>query len=153
MQLSNNILFKGTTAIFDEEMMPKCSKNIKRRFTPLGNKPPSNEDPSVPSEDDNDNDFPCRHRSPSPAKRDNALDKNDSSEHSPPRTPPRKQEILSPAQRQPPLLQKSGCEWKIPVRPDNVYGDKRNPVDLHREDRRCALGKEHKENILQEVPC
>jgi len=29
MQLPNNILFKGTTAIFDEEMMPKCSKNIK----------------------------------------------------------------------------------------------------------------------------
>jgi hypothetical protein len=30
MRLPNNSLFKGTTAIFDEEMMPKCSKVIKR---------------------------------------------------------------------------------------------------------------------------
>jgi hypothetical protein len=39
MRLPNNVLFKGTTAIFDEEMMPKCSKIVKRRFTPIGIKP------------------------------------------------------------------------------------------------------------------
>jgi hypothetical protein len=51
MRFPNNSLFKGTTAIFDEEMMPKCSKVIKRRiidvfklyfflkiFTPIGDK-------------------------------------------------------------------------------------------------------------------
>jgi len=30
MRLPNNILFTGTTAIFDEDMMPKCSTTIKR---------------------------------------------------------------------------------------------------------------------------
>ena len=30
MQLPYNTLFKGTTAIFDEEMMLKCSKVVKR---------------------------------------------------------------------------------------------------------------------------
>ncbi len=153
MRLPNNILFKGTTAIFDEEMMPKCSKIVKRRFTPIGNKP-SKEDTPLPLEDDDDDDFPCCHRSLSPDQRDDALDKNDSSpEHSPPRTPPRKQGVLPPAQRQsPPPQRKSGRERKIPVRPDNVYGDNRNPVDLHREDRHRALGKERNEDIPQGVP-
>jgi len=30
MQLPNNILFKGTTVVFNEEMMSKCTKTIKR---------------------------------------------------------------------------------------------------------------------------
>ena len=95
MRLPNNILFKGTTAIFDEEMMPKCSKNVKRQFTPLGDKPPSKEEPPVPSEDDDDDDCPRRRQFPSPAKRDDALDKNDDSpEHCPPRTALRKQEYF-----------------------------------------------------------
>jgi hypothetical protein len=135
-------------------MMPKCSKLIKRCFTPIGDKTPSKEDPRIPSEVDNDDDFPCHCRSPSPVKSDDAEDLSDSSsQHSLPRTPPRKQEQqLPPAQRQPPpLLRKSGRDWKIPVRPDNVYGDKRNPVDLHREDRHRALGRQ-REDVRQDNP-
>ena len=40
MWLSNNVLFKGATAIFDEEMMPKCPSTVKRRYTPVGDKIP-----------------------------------------------------------------------------------------------------------------
>ena len=154
MRLPNNVLFKGTTAIFDEEMMPKCDKTVKRRFTPVGDKipKPSKEDPPIPLEEDSDADFPRHRRSPSPVQRDNAESDDDLSQHSPPRTPPRQQELLPPAQRQPPPPpRKSGRERKIPVRPDNVYGDKRNPVDLHREDRRRALGKE-RQDLRQEIP-
>src|SRR5260221_4537161 len=142
MWLPNNVLFKGTTAVFDEEMMPKCSKVIKQRFTPVGDKIPSQEDLLIPEEAGDDDDFPRHPRSPSPVQRDNAESDDGPAQHSPPRTPPRKQDVLPPAQRQPPPPpRKSGCEQKIPVRPDNVNGDNRNPVDLHREDRRRALGK------------
>src|SRR5260221_2237072 len=96
MRLPNNILFKGTTAIFDEDMMPKCSKIVKRRFTPIGDKP-SKEDTPLPLEDDDDDNFPRRRRSLSPDQRDDALDKNDGSpEHSPLCTPPRKKGVLPP---------------------------------------------------------
>jgi len=155
MRLPNNVLFKGTTAIFDEEMMPKCSKTSKRPFTPIGDNIPSKEDTPVPQEAvDDEDDFPHHRRSPSPDKRDNARDQSDNSpKHSPPHTPPRQQERLPPASRQPPPPpRKSGREQKIPVRPDNVYGDKRNPVDLQREDRRRALGKEPTRDNRQEIP-
>jgi transposase InsO family protein len=154
MRLPNNVLFFGTTAIFDEEMMPKCSKVVKRRFTPIGDKVPSKEVTPVPTEaDDDGDDFLPHRRSPSPVKRDNAADDDDLSQHSPPRTPPRQQEQLPPAQRQPPPPpRRSGRERRMPVRPDNVYGDKRNPVDLHREDRRRALGKERNQDLRQEIP-
>jgi hypothetical protein len=144
MCLPNNILFKGTTAIFDEEMMPKCSKNIRQKYTPIGNKKPYKKDPPIPLEADNDDDFRHR-RSPSPEKRDDAVKKDDDpSQHSPPRTPPRQQNQLPPAQRQPPPPpRKSGREQKIPVRPGNIYGEKRNPIELQQDDRRCALGKKH----------
>ena len=42
-------------------------------------------------------------------------------------------------------------ERRISLKPGNVYGDKRNPVELEREDRRRALGKE-REAPQQEVP-
>ena len=93
MRLPNNVLFLGTTAIFDEEMMPKCSKVVKRRFTPIGDKVPSKEVTPVPTEaDDDGDDFLPHRRSPSPVKRDNAADDDDLSQHSPLRTPPRQQE-------------------------------------------------------------
>ena len=151
MRLPNNVLFKGVTAIFDENMMPKCDKVVKRRNTPLGDKQPSKEDPPVPTEAADDDDFPHHRRSPSPVQRDDAVDKDDDPpQHSPPRTPPR-QQALPPAQRQPPAPpRKSGCERKQTVRPDNIYG-KRNPTEILREDRRRALGKE-REDLRQETP-
>ena len=59
MRLPNNVLFKGSTAIFDEEMMPKCPSMVKRRFTPIGDKIPrkTKEVPPIPQETD-DEDFP-----------------------------------------------------------------------------------------------
>src|SRR5260221_7297556 len=50
MWLPNNVLFKGTTTVFDEEMMPKCSKVVKRCFMPVGDKLPSTEDLPIPEE-------------------------------------------------------------------------------------------------------
>ena len=154
MQLPNNVLFKGATAIFDEEMMPKCPSMVKCRYTPVGDKIPhkTKEVPPIPQKMDNE-DFPHHRRSPSSDKRDDAEDKNNSSpQHSLPCTLPRQQELLPPAQRQPPPpLRKSGHEQKIPLRPGNIYGDKRNPVELEREDRRRALGKD-KEEPPQKVP-
>ncbi len=132
MRLPNNVLFKGTTAIFDEEMMPKCPKVVKQHFTLVGDKLPSTEDLPVPEEAGDDDDFPRHPQSPPPVQRDDAETDDGPAQHSPLRTPPRKQDELPPAQRQPPPPpRKSGHEQKIPVRPDNVYGDKRNPVDLH----------------------
>jgi hypothetical protein len=132
MRLPNNILFKGTTAIFDEEMMPKCSKVIKRRFTPIGDKKPSTEDPPIPMEANDEDDFLPHCQSPSPVQRDNANDDDDDlSQHSLLHMLPRQQEQLPPAQPPPP--QRSGHEQRLLVRPDNVYGDKRNPIDLHHE--------------------
>ena len=141
MQLPNNTLFKGTTAIFDEEMMPKCNKIVKRRFTPVGDKLPSKEDPLIPPEADDDDDFPPHRRSPSPDQRDNASDNDDSPTHSPPHTPPRQQGRFPPADRQPPPPpRKSGRKRNIPIRPDNIYGERRNTVELEKEDRCRALG-------------
>jgi len=59
MRLPNNVLFKGTTAIFDKEMMPKCTKVVRQHFTPIGNKThKSKEDPPIPLKaDDDDDDF------------------------------------------------------------------------------------------------
>jgi hypothetical protein len=57
IRLPNNVLFKGTTAIFDKEMMPKCSKTVKRPFTPLGDKTSSKENPPIPKENGDDDDF------------------------------------------------------------------------------------------------
>lgn len=151
MRLPYNTLFKGTTAIFDEEMMPKCEKLVKRRFTPVGDKLPSKEDPLIPQEADDDDDFPPHRRPPLPDQRDNASDNDDSPTHSPPHTPPRQQGRFPPAEPPPPP-RKSGRERNIPARPDNVYGERRNPVELEREDRRRALGRERQEDIRQEIP-
>ena len=153
MRLPNNILFKGVTAIFDEDMMPKCETATKRRFTPIGDKiPREKEVPPIPQETDDDGELfpPPRHRSPSPDKRDNAESEDDGpAQHSPPRTPPRQHKPL--AERQPPPPpRKSGRERKVPSKPDNIYGN-RNPVDIEREDRRRALGKE-REVPVQRVP-
>jgi len=153
MRLPFNTLFKGTTAVFDKGMMPKCSKVVRRRFTPVSDKLPSKEDPLIPPEADDEDDFPPHHRSPLPDQRDNASDNDDSPTHSLPHTPPRQQVRLPPAERQPPPpLRKSGRERNIPMRPDNVHGERRNPVELEREDRRCALGRECPEDIRQEIP-
>ena len=105
MRLHNNSLFTGVTAIFDEEMMPKCPKDAKRRYTPIGDKiPTNNEVPPIPQEAADDDDPHSHRRSPSP-QRDNAEVKDDGlPQHSPPRTPPRQQGILPPANRQPPPL-------------------------------------------------
>ena len=156
MRLPNNVLFKGTTAIFDEDMMPKCPKqNAKHRFMPIGDKIPrkKKEVPPIPQESDDDDDFPPHHRrSPSPDKGDDADKDDDLSQHSPPHTPPRKEVPLPPAQRQPPPPpRKSGRERKIPLKPGNIYGERRNPVDIEREDRCRALGKKH-EGPVQRVP-
>jgi hypothetical protein len=61
MQLENNVIFLGSTAIFDETVYPKCSTQ-KRHPTTCINKPiehqPPFETPSTPNgeeiEDDND---------------------------------------------------------------------------------------------------
>jgi hypothetical protein len=144
MRLPNNVLFTGTTAIFDENMMPKCSTVKRRSYTPIGDKIPSNNEvPPIPQEAADDDDPPRHRRSPSPDNRDDAEVKDDGPpQHSPPRTPPRQQEVLPPAQRQPPPPpRKSGRERRVPFKPDNVYGN-RNPVQIEQEDRRRALGKE-----------
>ena len=58
MRLPNNVLFKGVTAIFDKDMMPKCEITAKRRFTPIGDKiPKENEVPPIPKETDDDGDL------------------------------------------------------------------------------------------------
>ena len=82
MWLPNNVLFKGTTAIFDEEMMPKCNKIIKCKFMPLGTKKPSKEDPLIPQEDNDNSNFPYHHRFPSPDKRDDAVEDDNQPQHS-----------------------------------------------------------------------
>ena len=59
MRLPNNVLFKGATAIFDKEMMPKCPSMVKCCCTPVGDKIPhkTKEVPPIPQEMD-DEDFP-----------------------------------------------------------------------------------------------
>jgi len=136
MRLHNNSLFTGATATFDEAMFPKCPKQNKNEVTPLGDKiPTDNEEPHIPLEDDGDDDFPPHtRRSPSPDNQDLASKHDGDKTASPPHTPPRQEQELPPAQRQPPPPpRKSGRERKVPTRPGNVYGEKRNPVDIKRE--------------------
>jgi hypothetical protein len=94
---------------------------------------------------DNEEDFLPHRQSPSSVQRDNANDDNDDlSQHS---LLHRQQEQLPPAQKQlPPPLQRSGHEQRLP---DNVYGDKWNPIDLYHEDRCCALDKDHDQDLWQ----
>jgi hypothetical protein len=153
MKIPNNSLFTGVTAIFDEEMMPKCSTQKPRQFTPIGDKITRKEGPPIPKEAADEDPHP-RRRSPSPIKRDDA-DHHDDEDRapSPPRTPPRQQGQLPPAERQPPPPpRKSGRERKIPLRKDNVYGERRNPVDIERELKRPATGKDQGTSRQREHP-
>ena len=156
MRLPNNVLFRGVTAIFDEDMMPKCPTLVKRRFTPIGGKIPTkgNKSPPIPREVEDDDDPPRHQRSPSPSKRDSAENHDDDeSAPSPPHTPPRQQKELPPADRQPPPPpRKSGRERKIPMRPVNVYGEKQNPVDIEHELKRRDAGRDQGNAWQRQVP-
>jgi hypothetical protein len=46
IRLPNNTLFTAATAIFDEEMFPKCLMTEKHQFTPVGEEPARDQIPS-----------------------------------------------------------------------------------------------------------
>jgi hypothetical protein len=158
MRLHNNSLFTGATALFDESLFPKCPlarTDLQRRgFIPVGNDPiedPSNEvNDNIPMEagDDNldlsDSDIP----SSSLPKRRLDLDQ-DVDQHgdnhapglNPPDAPiPAPQQGGENAPAQPPP-RRSGRHREAPVRPGNVYGEKRTPTEISRDVERQTYWK------------
>ena len=142
MRLPNNVIFIGVTAIFDEEMFPKCPDQRRRHSTRAGqdrslprdsSDPPHN--PEV-DDDDSDDDAPPaphpRYRPPPPPPkgkepaRDDAQDGDPEPYPDPPNMPP-----AEPAAENQP--RRSGRVRKPPAKPDNVYGEHRNPTDIIRD--------------------
>ncbi len=103
--------------------------------------PSGNEVPPIPQEAADD-DPPHHCRSPSPDQSDENADQDIDPAISPPHTPPRQQGHLPSADQQPPPPpRKSGRERKVPLKPSNIYGERRNPVEIVQEDRHRALGR------------
>ena len=71
MRLHNNMLFTAATALFDEQMFPKCPEGKKGGHTELGEEQPNNDsnghnngDNNIPPEDDDDDLFPSHPSQP-----------------------------------------------------------------------------------------
>jgi hypothetical protein len=150
MRLHNNSLFTGATALFDEGVYPKCPKmrNDQRRgFVPVGDTPIEDpiEDINIPTEagiddlDDDDLSGPSLPKKRSDPDRDNDLTGNDDADLDPPDAP-----IPAPQQggeNVPPPPRRSGRHRDAPVRPGNVYGEKRAPTDIIRDVERQTYWK------------
>ncbi|KAI0055097.1 hypothetical protein BV25DRAFT_1789644, partial [Artomyces pyxidatus] len=87
MRSPNNVVFTSAHALFDENMFPKCAKEMKRRTTWLPNSAPdSNDEPDVPHPLDDDDDFPSS-SPPNPSKRDPPPSNDNSGSQNPPQPP------------------------------------------------------------------
>lgn len=155
MRLSKNTVYTGATALFDENMFPKCETTKKRGFTRLEEPVEQHGSPPKPTPfDGDDGDTPHRPPPSTPMEvsqgPDEGLAPPRQPEHtSPSPAPVPEQEDVPAATPQPqPLPRRSGRERRIPSRPGNVYGEDRHPVQQHRDVQRMRQWRD----IVGDVP-
>jgi len=138
MRLSTNTIYTGATALFNENMFPKCKTTKKCGFTHL-NKPVEQHDlPPLPTPADV-NDGVTPHCPPPSSQREVPQDPDEGlvPQWLPGDTPPFPAPVLEqgevPAATPPllPPLQCSGWERKVPSHPGNIYGEDRHPIEQH----------------------
>ena len=134
MRSPNNIIFTSAHALFDEKMFPKCPTNQRRRTSRIDDpedENPSDHEPTVPSGSDDDDE--PRHPPHQPFERRQEQEHDDAPEMPPrvrtPSPPPRVPE-LPPTPQKP---RRATRERRVPVRPGNVYGESRHPVQQFKE--------------------
>ncbi|CDO75026.1 hypothetical protein BN946_scf184640.g1 [Trametes cinnabarina] len=135
MRSPNNVIFTSTHALFDETMFPKCPTNKRRRTSRLDNEleeDPSDQESSIPSGPDDDDDEPRRPPQNLPPK--GQEQEHDDAPETPPRvrtpSPPLRVPEMPPTPRKP---RASARERKVPVRPGNIYGESKHPVQQFKE--------------------
>ncbi|KZP09577.1 hypothetical protein FIBSPDRAFT_697184, partial [Athelia psychrophila] len=117
MRLPNNVIFTGTTALFDETLFPKCPDHKQRTFTRIGENPNN-----IPLEVSDDDDDVYRPNSPQIPKRDVDHGHDDDRERAGPPAP------VPPPPPPPPVEpRRSRRERNFVPTPGNIYGEKRNP--------------------------
>ncbi|KAL7284806.1 hypothetical protein ACG7TL_002116 [Trametes sanguinea] len=134
MRSPNNVIFTSAYALFDETMFPKCPTNQRRRTSRLEDEPeenPSDQESSIPSgNDDDDEDQLPRHPPQNLPERRQEQEHDDAPE-APPRTPsppPRVPEVPPTPKKKVPARVR-----KVPIRPGNIYGESRHPVEQFKE--------------------
>ena len=141
MRISNNTVYTSTTALFDETLYPKCDTSKTRGVTRL--KQPANEQPSEAEEDTTPGDFDIP--SPPIQKKDERPKSDDTSEA--PEESSIKFPSVEPPQRPPsppvpaPAPRRSARLRKVPIRPDNIYGDRRHPTEIEKDVERSRTWK------------
>ncbi|THH23200.1 hypothetical protein EUX98_g7976 [Antrodiella citrinella] len=132
----NNVIFTAITAVFDEEMFPRCPDQRRRNTTRIGqdNQPadtPLDIPPEVDANDDDDAPAPRPHHTHHLSQRDEGRDHDGDHDGAaapnPPPPPPPPEEPPAPQPRH------SGRERRPVNRPGNVYGERRNPVDQFKD--------------------
>ncbi|KAL7280477.1 hypothetical protein ACG7TL_005409 [Trametes sanguinea] len=134
MRSPNNVIFTSAYALFDKMMFPKCPTNQRQRTSRLEDEPeenPSNQESSIPSgNDDDDEDQPPLHP-PQHLLERRQEQEHDHAPEAPPRTPsppPRVPEVPpTPKKKVPARVQ------KVPIRPGNIYGESRHPIEQFKE--------------------
>ena len=131
MHSPNNVLFTAAQAKFSAAQFPKCDRPTKR----------SAQVPTdIPAEPPIEAPIPLIQETPPQS----CSSSPDSRPVTPPaalmpiRQPPAPRKQCPPPPAVPPALRRSGRKCRIPVRPDNIYGDDRHPTeqvhDIERED-------------------
>lgn len=149
MRLTNNTIFTGATALFDESMFPKCLDQKRQTFTCIGQDTiPRLEDnlsPPTPQEDEVD-DFTIPHTPPYPRTRRHDEPNND--HHSAPSTrspspvaAPETESELPGTSSELPVTRQSKRQHRSVYRPDNVYEERRNPTEQFRDIERMRYWK------------
>ena len=157
MRAPNNVLFYSTHCIFDETLFPKCATPTKRSLTRLLEAPPSHQQ----HQDDVQNKEPIPVDEEVAPPRRTTL-KGKESQRGPPVQPQEEEHPEPPAQQRseerspdrmppppsPPLgPRRSQRTRRVPVRPDNVYGD-RHPVEILND----PTGRKGRRTIQGSVP-
>ena len=157
MRTSNNTLFYSTTALFDEEVFPKCDTSKVRSTTRVG--APRKDQDSADGDD-----FPpsTGHTHPQPIPGGNDKGKAKAPNHDTPNHEQSEEEDRaqdpdedpvvseepdlqrrSPSPPADPVpLRRSARLRNIPTRPDNVYGERRHPTAIQRDINRSCTWKQ-----------
>ncbi|KZP30221.1 hypothetical protein FIBSPDRAFT_726364, partial [Athelia psychrophila] len=123
MCLPNNVIFAGTTALFDETLFPKCPDHKQRTFTHIGENPND-----IPLEVRDDDDDVYRPNPPKTPQRDVDHGHDDDRERTDPPVP------VPPLPPLPPIEpRRSRCERNFVPTPGNIYGEKRNPIEQYKD--------------------
>src|SRR6201984_1837554 len=145
MRTKNNTVFTSATALFDEDVYPKCPKSRMRGTTrvdePLIDQPPHDpyEDTTSDGEDDSIQPSSIKKEAPAPE-----LERV-------PEEPP-EESVDEPSECAPsppppaPQPRRSQRNKRVPTHPGNVYGESRHPANIERDVRRTRTWKQMTES-------